>query len=358
MKLKLLSAALICALCIGNAHAESLQATQATQAELDARQAEAASRQAQAASRQAEAQARARERDAQAEIMAAQMKVDERSKHAPLSDRDELAMAALEGLMSAPDARVLPILQKVLKGNHSDVVKARALFVLSQIGLDEAQLTLLEFVRNSKGDLQEEAVRSVGIGGNTKSLEALLPLSQSADDSLRKQILEAFLIADRKDLVMKLAQSAKTEDEAEQAIHTLSAMGAVAELRALGAQGKYTDSLIEAYAISGDLQSLLRIAQSDSDSGVREDAIQRIGIINGKAARQALQDIYREVKEPQLKEAALQGMLISGDQKGVLALYRATQNIQEKRSLLRTLSMMGGDAALEAIDAALEGNAP
>jgi hypothetical protein len=37
-----------------------------------------------------------------------------------------------------------------------------------------------------------------------------------------------------------------------------------------------------------------------------------------------------------------------------LALYRASRNAEEKRALLRTLSMMNGDAALQAIDAALE----
>lgn len=40
---------------------------------------------------------------------------------------------------------------------------------------------------------------------------------------------------------------------------------------------------------------------------------------------------------------------------GLLALYRAAKTTDEKRELLRTLTMIDGDAALEAIDAALEG---
>ena len=47
-------------------------------------------------------------------------------------------------------------------------------------------------------------------------------------------------------------------------------------------------------------------------------------------------------------------MLISQDEQGVLALYRSAKTPEEKRSLLRMLSMMNGDAALQAIDAALE----
>jgi hypothetical protein len=47
-------------------------------------------------------------------------------------------------------------------------------------------------------------------------------------------------------------------------------------------------------------------------------------------------------------------MLISQDDQGVLALYRAAKTTDEKKQLLRTLSMMNSDAALEAIDATLE----
>jgi len=38
----------------------------------------------------------------------------------------------------------------------------------------------------------------------------------------------------------------------------------------------------------------------------------------------------------------------------VLALYQAAKTTDEKRELLRTLTMMDSDAALKAIDAALE----
>jgi hypothetical protein len=48
-------------------------------------------------------------------------------------------------------------------------------------------------------------------------------------------------------------------------------------------------------------------------------------------------------------------MMITDDEQGVLALYRAAKSSEEKRALLRYLSMMDGDAALQAIDAALEG---
>jgi hypothetical protein len=83
--------------------------------------------------------------------------------------------------------------------------------------------------------------------------------------------------------------------------------------------------------------------------------VQKIGIISTDAARAALHDIYTRSTDREIKDAALQGLLIADDEKGVLALYRSATTPEEKRALLRTLTMMDGDAALEAIDAALEG---
>ena len=49
------------------------------------------------------------------------------------SDDEELKLAALEALMSAPPERALPIAERVLRGNGSDELKEGALFIISQI---------------------------------------------------------------------------------------------------------------------------------------------------------------------------------------------------------------------------------
>lgn len=111
---------------------------------------------------------------------------------------------------------------------------------------------------------------------------------------------------------------------------------------------------MEAYAISGDLQSLRKIVDSNAEPRLRAEAVQKIGIIGGDAARGALREIYSRSADREIKDAALQGMLIAGDEQGVLTLYQGATTTDEKRRLLRTLTMMDGDAALKAIDAALE----
>ncbi len=178
---------------------------------------------------------------------------------------------------------------------------------------------------------------------------------RAGDADVKEQVLHAWLIAGRKQEVYQAALDAKSEEEAGEAIHTLSVMGAVDELRKLGERPNASKGLVDAYAISGDLQSLRKIAEGSAEPAVRAEAVRKIGIIGNDASRGALREIYSRSTDAEIKKAALEGMLIAGDEQGVLALYRAATTAEEKRALLRTLTMMDGDAALQAIDAALEG---
>src|SRR5688572_8219412 len=94
---------------------------------------------------------------------------------APNADED-LALAAMEGLMAQPPERALPIIKKVLAGSQTKVVKQRALFVLSQIDGPEAAEILLQTARSTDAGMRSEAIRSIGIGGDPKSLDALQPI--------------------------------------------------------------------------------------------------------------------------------------------------------------------------------------
>jgi len=275
------------------------------------------------------------------------------AERAPNAD-EELALAAMEGLMAQPPERALPIIKKVLAGTQTKLVKQRALFVLSQIEGPEAQEILAQTARSSDAAMRSEAIRSIGIGGNPKALDALQSVYNAGSPEVKDEVLQAWMIAGHKEPVFQAALNAKTEEEATKAIHMLGVMGATDELRKLGDRPNAARGLLDAYAISGDLASLRKIAEGTGEKAVRVEAVQRMGIIESDASRAALREIYARSTDAEIKEAALQGMLISGDEQGVLALYRAAKTSEEKRALLRILSMMDGDAALQAIDAALE----
>ena len=275
------------------------------------------------------------------------------AERAPTDD-EELALAAMEGLMAQPAERALPIIKKVLAGSQSTLVKRRALFVLSQINSPEALDILTQTARSADADMRGEAIRSIGIGGDPKALDALLAIYNAGDADVKAEVLQAWMIAGRKESVYQAALNAKTEEEANDAIRMLGVMGATEELRKLGDKPNAAGGLVQAYAISGDLASLRKIAEGNGEHSVRVDAVRSIGIIGSDAARAALRDIYLQSTDQEIRESALQGLMIADDEQGVLTLYRAAKTSEEKRTLMRMLSMMGGDAALQAIDAALE----
>lgn len=270
-----------------------------------------------------------------------------------ISERDSLKIAALEALMSAPPEKALPLVDKVLAGNHSTEVKERALFILSQIDSDEAQATLLRFAREDNSELQLEAIRMIGIGGDDDTLASLGEVYRSGDSDVKDAVLEAYLIADDSRAIYELAVNADNEEDFSNAVDMLGAMGASAELRELRGQAGVSESLIDAYAVSGDADSLRELAMDGSDPELQKKAIEALGIVGGEDVDSTLVQIYRGADSDDVREAALTGMLISGHDSGVLELYRGATRPAEKRQLLEYLVMMDSDAIYDVIDQTL-----
>lgn len=268
---------------------------------------------------------------------------------------DELKLAAVEALFTAPDDRALPLLTKVLEGNHSDEIKEAALFILSQIDQPEAHSTLLRFALEESGELQQEAIRMIGIGGNAEGMSNLKSIYESGDSEAREAVLEAFMIAGDKEAVFEIAKIAEGDDF-EEAVEMLVVMGAREELRELRSTKGVSVALIEACAISGDFVCLRELAADGSDIDMQTEAIEAMGIVGGDEVSAALFEIYQAASAPEIREAALDGMIISGDDAGLLKLYRASSDSTEKKELLEYLVMIGSDEVWAIIDDALDGN--
>ncbi|MFT5804013.1 MAG: HEAT repeat protein [Candidatus Paceibacteria bacterium] len=273
------------------------------------------------------------------------------------SAQDELGalkIAALEALITAPPSRALPIVQRVLKSDDREDIKARALFVLSQIDLPEAHATLVAMAQDSTGALQFEAIRMIGVSGAPEAMASLAEIYAAGSEDVRGSVLKAYLIADDSQAVYRIAAAATDPQELERALHMLGAMGAVDEVRALGARVEMYETLAQAYAMTGDIESLRKMAFNDAKPEAQVFAIRSLGLTSAPAANAALLNIYREQQSQAVRHAALEGLMISGYDQGVLALYRETQDIAEKRELLRFLVMMGSDAVWDEIDQALD----
>jgi HEAT repeat protein len=270
------------------------------------------------------------------------------------NDTEALKLTAMEALMAAPPERALPIARRVLEGDGSDELKERALFVLSQIDEPEATELLVAAARDGSGDFQQEAVRMIGIGGNADALAGLAEIYAAGDADVREAVLEAYLIADDADAVYQIALNTDSPDEFGDAVEMLGAMGATEQLRALRSRNGMSGQLIEAYAIAGDVDSLRELAMDDSDTERQARALEGLAITGGDEVNAYLLEIYRGTPAGDVKEAALNAMLIAGYDEGVLELYRESQDPAEKRELLEMLVVMGSETVWDLIDATLE----
>ena len=274
------------------------------------------------------------------------------------ADDEDIVETAVEGLMNAPPERALPLLKKVLQSRHSDKVKKRALFVLSQIDEDAALDAVVDVAKTSTDSgLRDEAIRMLGVSGEGRAIERLHDLYKTSKDAAEKRtIIQAWLAADRKDLILAAARDEPDAQVRTEAIQALGAMDASSELKQLfdaTHDAPNQRAIIQALGVAGNVPALSAIAQSQQSDTIRIEAIQALGVAGDNGGSAALVQIYAKTNEPPLREAVMQGLLVAGDSEALLQLYRQAKTKEEKQALLRTLTTVGDDAALNAIESQL-----
>lgn len=269
---------------------------------------------------------------------------------------DDLADIAVEGLLNAPPERALPLLKKVLASQRSLKVKKRALFVLSQLDTPEAMNVVLGAAKNAgEPELRSEAVRMLGISGEKSAIEGLVDIYASSSSAEEKRrVIEAWLVADRKDLVLKTARTEADPKVRRKAIETLGAMDASDELQELFDATQDTDNrraIIQSLGVAGNTSALKSIAGNATlPEKERVAALHALGIAGDQGGGAALVDIYAKADTPALREAALQGLMITGDVASVKKLYRNARSADEKKAVLRVLMTMDDDGAIDVIE--------
>jgi hypothetical protein len=269
---------------------------------------------------------------------------------------EELADIAVQGLMNAPPERALPVLKRVLASQRSLKVKKRALFVLSQLETDDAMKVVLDTAKNSREpELRKEAINMLGVGGGQFAIDGLVDIyatSSSADDKGR--VIEAWLAADRKDLVLKTARNEADPKVRRKAIEALGAMEASQELAQLleaTQDAGNRRAIIEALGVAGDVSALTSIAgNAKLPEDERTDAMEALGVAGDGDGSAALVELYGKANTPRLREAALQGLLVADDAEAVKKLYRNARSAEEKKAVLRVLTSMDDDSAIDVIE--------
>ena len=265
----------------------------------------------------------------------------------PQAEQDEdLKLLALNAIMQQDEARAIAAIQQILNGNGSDKLKERALFVLSQSNSKQAQDLIGQIARGgSNPALQTKAIHMLSIRGK-QSVDLLADIYQhSSDDSVKKAILQSYLVTGSPD---KLAEAARSESNPQlirAAAQSLGAMGATAQLQTLYKESKSAEvkeQIINSLIAAGPkgAEVLGTIAATEQDPDLRRRAIRNLGISGGPDLAPKLVSTYQNNKDPDTKKAAVEALFLAGDAHDLVTLAKAEKDPALKQKIVQQLSIM------------------
>jgi len=139
---------------------------------------------------------------------------------------EELKLLAINGVMRSDPEKAVPILEKMLQGPGSPRLKERALFVLLQNGSPRAREAVMNVARGgSNPDLQQSAIRSLGVFGGEQSRDLLAELYPKVTDArVKREILKALFVRGAADKIVAIARAETNADLKKDAVSKLSLM--------------------------------------------------------------------------------------------------------------------------------------
>jgi len=333
-----------------------------------------------------------------------------------LSAAEELKLIALHGLVNTDPERAAPRLEKFLREAKSPSMKEEALFLLLQSGAPGAKDIALDLARSSNdpqlrvaaihslatlgemgtdelaglydsidsvegkmailegymmnGDLnrmvevarnekdirlRRMAIDFLAASGAVDELEGLIDVSSSPE--LQNLLLEAYMISGQKEPVLKIARGNGPTELRRTAMEFLGMMGetdALKELYRSEADAELRGAALESLAISGDHEFLREVMRQEQDPRIRADAIRALGY-TGEGDADTLLSIYRAENNPEVREAALEGLMMQGNVDALIELARAEKDPEIKKAIVEMLAATGSEKAIDYLMELIDG---
>lgn len=272
------------------------------------------------------------------------------------SNDEDLKMLALQSLMNSNPQQAMPILEQVLNGPNSPKLKSKALFVLAQSGSSQSRDTLARIAKGQGNpDLQRRAVQYLGLFGGQEAKQVLAEVyASTTDDSIKREILKAYMIGGDREHLFQAAKSEKNEALRADAIRQLGLVHAPDQLHQLYQAETSSDvkkSILQAFFLSGDAKFLAEVAQTDKDPEIRRSAIHNLGLIGNEESRQALLNIYNKETDRENKETVINSLFMQGNAHALVAIARSEKDPELKKAAVSKLALMnskeGNDYLME-----------
>ena len=263
---------------------------------------------------------------------------------------EDLKLIAINALAQSDPTQAVPLLEKLLAGTASPRLKSRALYVLAQINTPRAREVVTSIAKGSSiPELQSRAIQYLGAEGGRESRATLAEIySSSTDVDVKRRILRAFAQAGEKDRVLAAAQTEQNPELRAEAVRQLGQMGANDELWLMYQKDTSVDvkrQILSAMQVSGNTTRMVEIARTEKDPDLRLRAVRNLGVMGGKAAADALLEIYANEKDPAIRRTVINSLFTSDNATALVALARKEQDMAMKTEIVKRLSNMDNKEA-------------
>ena len=284
---------------------------------------------------------------------ALEMEVRGKAGQAPRPDQEDdadLKLMAVSAMAQSDPAEALPVLTKILASpSSSRKVKERSLFVLAQMGTDQASSAIAEVARgNASPELQRKAIQYLGVFGGPANRKVLSEVySSTTDTALRKQILNSFMVSGDKARVLNAARTEKDPALRSTAVRLLGVMGGTAELGQMYATATSADEkkdILQALFVGGATDQVAAAAKGEKDKEVRLVAVRNLGLM-GRKSETVLADMYRVETDPEVKKEVLNAFFLQGNSTRLVEIARVEKDPMLKKEAVHWLSLMNSKEA-------------
>jgi tetratricopeptide (TPR) repeat protein len=265
----------------------------------------------------------------------------------PVSPGDEsnedIKLMAINGLMNADPDRAIPLLEGLLKGNASQKVKDRAMFVLTQNRSPRAQQILLDYAKGAGNpDLQIRAIRYIGMSGTPEARQQLSSVYSAASDAaVKREIIRSLMVSQARDPIFALAKTESEPSLRAEAIRQLGVLKAVDQLNQLYTSATAREEkseIIRSFMVAGASDKLMDLAKNEKDPALRGEAIRNLSF-NQSVSADTLTGLYSG-GDAATKREVVNALSMRGDAKSLIALARKETDTSLKTDIVRRLSTM------------------
>ena len=203
----------------------------------------------------------------------------------------DLRIQALGSLMRTDSDRVIPMLKAIALDSGNPQQASRAVFVLAQSGRPEAHSSVIEVAMQASEPVRVAAVRELGRFGGPKVSEQLLNVYRSGNARVKYQVVNSLgeRLATR--ALLEIAQSESNAPLRDTAIVTLGQAGGRDQLQRLylRANRDLKRPIIAGLFNARAEDELIRIAERENDSTIREEVLARLRLLGTPKAKAYLE---------------------------------------------------------------------